>query len=469
MTYIEGLVVLSIGLMSGTSMDGIDAALLRTDGSEKVLQELGHTSVSYPSEFKILLKAAEYAIRKSSGHIEKARAYFQQAIKDYLNNELKMSELDCARTTKKLSIYLHGSDMPITLDEVIQHSTKLHADAVKKLLEETKHTAEQIDVVGYHGQTMFHKPSKGISIIVGDGQYLADQIGITVVNDFRSRDVESGGQGAPFAPLYHQALAIRDKKIPVAVVNCGGIANITLIKDNVDVNLIAFDTGPGNGLVDRLIRQRTNGKENMDTDGNYGKKGTVNEAVLKALYKKAIVKDGHNYFSMQPPKSLDIGDMELIAELESLSLEDACATLEAFTADTIVDSLELLKMELPRNWILAGGGWNNPVIRQELEKRLNQKIKGGVQIKTADEVGWNSQALEAQIFAYLAVRSLKNKPLSFPGTTRVSKPMSGGHAYIPKKGTTKIVSQLVKENPNVLWGYKEKGSQSRTQTLVLGT
>ena len=409
--------------MSGTSMDGIDAALLKTDGSEKVLRELAYTSINYSPEFKILLKAAEYAIRKNAGNMEKARAYFQTAIKDYLKDELKMPAFDIAQAVSDNKL--------LRLEDVIQRSTKLHADAVKKLLKESGFTSEQIDVIGYHGQTMFHKPSIGVSIIVGDGQFLADQVDIPVVNDFRRRDVEAGGQGAPFAPLYHQALAARDKKNPVVVVNCGGIANITLIKDNNPMNLIAFDTGPGNGLIDRLVRQRTNGKENMDTDGHYGRRGIVNKVILKTLYEKAIVKEGQNFFSMEPPKSLDIGDMELISELESLSLEDACATLEAFTAETIVNSLDLIKVELPKNWILAGGGWNNPVIRLELEKRLNQKINGGVQIQTADEAGWNSQALEAQIFAYLAVLSLQNKPLSFPGTTRVPEPMSGGQIYTP--------------------------------------
>jgi anhydro-N-acetylmuramic acid kinase len=457
---IEGLVALSIGLMSGTSMDGIDAALLRTDGSEKVLEELGHTSVRYEPQFKILLKATEYAIRNKTGNMEEARAYFQEAVKDYLKNELKMLELDAAQTIKELSAYLQSTDSPMTLDGVIRQSTKLHADAVKQLLRELKYTPEQVDVVGYHGQTMYHQPSKGISVIVGDGQFLADQVGITVVNDFRRRDVESGGQGAPFAPLYHRALAMRDGKIPVAVVNCGGIANITIIPDDKDTSLIAFDTGPGNGLVDRLVKQRTNGQENMDANGQYGEKGKVDEVALKALHQRAIIKDEQSYFSMQPPKSLDIGDMVFIPELESLSLEDACATLEAFTADTIVRSLDLLNLseaELPKNWILAGGGWNNPVIRQELEKRLNQKIKGGVKIQTADQVGWSSQALEAQIFSYLAVRSLKNKPLSLPGTTRVPVPMSGGHAYIPKSGATENAKGLIENNRAVLSGYEKTG------------
>ncbi len=450
--------MLSIGLMSGTSMDGIDVALLETDGSADVIKDLGHTSISYDPRSKILLKAAEYAVRKHIGDMDKARLYYPQAIRDYLEKELKMLEINVTNKISELSIYLHGveqSASPITLDEVIQHSTELHVVAVKKLLKETGYEATQIDVVGYHGQTLFHRPSIKTSVVVGNGQYLADQLGITVVNDFRSRDVAEGGQGAPFAPLYHQALAIRDKKIPVAVVNCGGIANLTLIRNDNEIDLIGFDTGPGNGLIDRLIKQRTQGKENMDTDGQYGKKGKVDAQVLKSLYEKSLIKDGQNYFLTQPPKSLDIGDMELIPELDSLSIEDACATLEAFTADTIINSLELLNTKLPQYWILAGGGWHNPVIRQELENRLTQKLGKSAQVLTADEAGWNSQAMEAQIFAYLAIRSLQNKPLSVPGTTRVPEPLSGGHAYLPNTGPTEAVEKLVKANSAVLSGYKE--------------
>lgn len=444
--------------MSGTSMDGIDVALLETDGSPNVIKDLGHTSISYDPRTKILLKAAEYAVNKHTGDMDKARLYYTQAIKDYLAKELKILEVNVSHKISELSIYLHGTERsvnPITLDEVIQHSTELHVLAVKKLLIETGYESAQIDVIGYHGQTLFHRPSIKTSIVVGNGQYLADQLCIAVVNDFRGRDVAEGGQGAPFAPLYHQALAIRDRKIPVAVVNCGGIANITLIRDDHESNLIGFDTGPGNGLIDRLIRQRSQGKENMDTDGLHGKKGYVNKQVLKALYEKSLIKDGKNYFLTPPPKSLDIGDMVLISELDSLSLDDACATLEAFTADTIINSLELLDIELPQYWILAGGGWHNPVIRHELEDRLNQKLAKHVQVLTADEAGWNSQAMEAQIFAYLAIRSLQNKPLSVPGTTGVPEPLSGGYAYLPNIGSTEAVEKLVKTNKAVLSGYKE--------------
>lgn len=451
--------MLSIGLMSGTSMDGIDAALLETDGNGTI-NELAFTSINYEPEFKILLKAAEFAVRQSSGQLDQARAYYGQALKDYLQHELKILDITIPNKLMQLSAYLHGNNQAakaITLEDVIAHSTKLHGDIVIKLLTENRYQASQIDVIGYHGQTLFHRPSIGITIQVGNGQQLADQVGITVVNDFRQRDVAAGGQGAPFAPLYHQALAIRDKKIPLAVVNCGGIANITLINSQNELDLIGFDTGPGNGLIDRLIRQRTQGQENMDVDGKYGKQGKVHHDILAALYEQAIIKDKQNYFYSKPPKSLDYGDMTLLPELttDSLSLADACRTLEAFTADTIVNSLRLVNTPIPYHWILAGGGWKNPVILQELKERLQQKCGNQLHIQTADEAGWNSQALEAQIFAYLAVRSLQNKPISVPGTTRVPEPLSGGHAYVPPSGPTAKVSELLRQNPAVLIGHHE--------------
>lgn len=392
---------LSIGLMSGTSMDGIEAALLETDGSPHFLKALGHVSLAYTPEFRILLKSLEHAVKKCEGNLEKAKNYY--------------------------------TDSEMSFDEVIEHSTKLHAIAVKNLLHATKIKASQIDVIGYHGQTLFHNPAKKNSIIVGNGQALANDLGIKVVNDFRSRDIAAGGQGAPFAPLYHYALAVRDNQLPIAVVNCGGISNISLILDKNEENVIGFDTGPGNALIDRLVRQRTQGKENMDTDGQYGKRGRVDNSILRLLFEKAIIKSEKNYLLQPPPKSLDYNDMTLIPELDNLSLEDACATLEAFTAETIVNSLDLVHcpLSIPKLWVLAGGGWSNPVILHMLKDRLQLKFGADLKVLTADEMGWSSQAMEAQIFAYFAVRSLQSKPLSVPGTTGVLAPMSGGTLYIP--------------------------------------
>jgi anhydro-N-acetylmuramic acid kinase len=417
--------MLSIGLMSGTSMDGIDAALLETDGTSALIKELGHFSLPYHPLFKIQLKIAEYAVRQSAGDVNRAKEYYPQAIRDYLRNELHTSE--------EIIEYHPNILSGMNFDEIISHSTYLHGVAVQELLKNTKHLAQEIAVVGYHGQTFYHQPQKKISLILGDGQALANQIGITVINDFRRQDIEAGGQGAPFAPLYHHALAMRDHKIPLVVVNCGGIANVTLIQNANELEVLGFDTGPGNGLIDRLVKQRTQGQENMDSDGHYGSKGIVNETVLNVLFEKSVMKDGQNYFSKPLPKSLDIGDMILIPELDALSIEDACRTLEAFTAQSIIQSINTLVDSPPEHWILAGGGWNNPVILQELKSELIETFGKDICIQTADEAGWNSQAMEAQIFAYFAVRSLQGKPLSVPGTTGVTKPMTGGQSYFPIK------------------------------------
>lgn len=422
--------MLSLGLMSGTSMDGIDAALLETDGSAQLIRPLGHTLLSFEPQSRLLLKSAEYAVRQQAGNMQKARQHYPAALGEYLQKNLGMSEAAVRCQLSELACFLYAADRVPALDDVIQHSTELHAKAIRKLLWETGYAASRIDVIGYHGQTLFHSPAMKISVVVGHAQYLADQLGMTVVHDFRSRDIENGGQGAPLAPLYHQALAIRDKKMPVAVVNCGGIANMTLAGSDREADLIGFDTGPGNGLIDSFVRQRTQGRENMDTDGHYGIKGKVNGPVMKVLYEKSIVRAGQNYFRMPPPKSLDIGDMILVPELDLLSLEDACATLAVFTAETIIDSLAWVNTACAKYWILTGGGWRNPVIYQTLKEKL-QARDASCQVLRADEAGWNSQAMEAQIFAWLAVRSLQNRPLSFPGTTGVSEAVSGGQTCFP--------------------------------------
>ncbi len=444
--------MLSIGLMSGTSMDGIDAALLETDGFSE-LQEKGQSALTYPAELKILLKATEYAVRTHQGDMEAASRGFSQALTDYLRQELNLSDTILQKELKNLLLFCGKDRTAFSLANMIELSTDMHISAIKQLLKESSYCASEIDIIGYHGQTLFHQPAIKRSIIVGFGQQLADAVGIAVINDFRRSDLEKGGQGAPFAPLYHYALAKRDRHIPAAVVNCGGIANVSFIANENILDILAFDTGPGNGLIDRLVRKRSGGREHLDKDGNYGLRGQIHEELFEALYQKAVLKDTRNYFLAPPPKSLDLGDLHLIPELENLSLEDACATLEAFTADSIVHSLQWLKSPTPRQWILAGGGWQNPVIYRELSHRLQKREGKEIKLQHAHELGWNSQALEAQIFAYFAVRSLKNEPLSFPLTTGVASPTCGGRAYLPTKGGTPEVKKWLAQNP-ALFGAK---------------
>ena len=400
--------MLSIGLMSGTSMDGIDAALLETDG-EFCIRDIGHMHFPYDARTKHLLKGAERAMHSAGGNIALAQATYARSLQDYLTHELGLNQGTHQETT--------------SFEEVTRLSTALHQAAVLSLLEKTKTKPSEVDVIGYHGQTLFHQPHQMITYQLGDAQYLSEQLHISVVYDIRQHDIQHGGQGAPFAPIYHQALAIRDKTFPLAVVNCGGIANISLILGDTLNDLIGFDTGPGNGLIDALIRQRTNGRETMDFNGQYGLQGMVNPLVLKTLLAEAI--DG-DYLLTPPPKSLDIRDLKLLPILNSLSIQDAAATLEAFTAESIVQSIKQFKFPIPMRWVLAGGGWHNPVIKRELITRLRAHLGDTVEVMTADALQWNSDAMEAQMMAYLAVRSLKNLPLSAPGTTGVPTPLSGG-------------------------------------------
>ena len=426
--------MLSIGLMSGTSMDGIDAALLETDGAAK-MKLLGHGHLAYELPFIILLKTAEWAIRHAKGDLVQAESIYAETIPAYLKNALMMSDSEIQTCIQSMKDYLSAEGcIDFCVEAVIKHSTDLHAKAVQKLLEKTGYSATDIDVVGYHGQAMYHQPNQKISVIVGDGQALANHLKITVVNDFRSADIALGGQGAPFAPLYHQALLLRDL-MPAVVVNCGGIANVTVIRSADPRDLIALDTGPGNVLIDQLVRQRTKGEENMDRDGRYGAKGKVHPAVLKVLYEKAVLQAGRSYLLKPAPKSLDSGDLELIPELAALSLMDACATLAQFTAETIVQGVEALGISMPSHWILAGGGWNNPVIYKALAACLARQLGHAATMLHADEIGWHSQSLEAQMFAYYAVCCLQHKPISFPGTTGVASPTCGGVCYMPQQTT----------------------------------
>jgi len=364
--------------MSGTSMDGIDAAILETDG-EAFVKSHGSVFLPYSPEFQRQLKACE-------------------------------SEAYQGRTC---------------LIDITKKSTELHIQAVNQLLKKYSLTADEIKVIGYHGQTLYHAPQDKITIQIGDANLLAAQCGIDVVYDFRKNDVENGGQGAPFAPLYHQALALRDKLTPCMVINCGGISNVTCI---TETDVFAFDIGPGNGLLDRFIKIKTNDKYQMDIDGKFSRQARVRAEYLEILYEESC---NSNFYQKLPPKSLDINDLRLPEKIMNLSLEEGAAALAYFTAFCIAKSLSSLDSASicsggrgPQSltWVLAGGGWKNPSITHALKKLLNNPSK----FHRANELGWDGDALEAEIFAYLAIRSLKNLPLRLPGTTGVSIPCLGG-------------------------------------------
>jgi anhydro-N-acetylmuramic acid kinase len=400
----------AIGLMSGTSMDGIDAALIYTDGLLEV-KHINGASLDYSKEFRLLLRAAEYSFQHNNG----------------LNNQVDLDNYLTTVDVSRAQLELELGEA-ITTEAIIRKLTQLHGELVIKLIPDG-----QIKdmVIGFHGQTVYHNPSQKISLQIGDGQLLANITGLPVVNNFRMNDIKHGGQGAPLAPMYHRVLANGLGKYPIAIVNCGGISNISYIGGAAEEQVIGFDTGPGNILLDKLVRQRTGGREFMDEGGKYGSKGVVDQKLLIDL-KGCIVNYQNDFWHKSPPKSLDAGNFMLLPQLSAMKLEDACATLAAFTAECIVESANYIN-EAPKLWVLCGGGWNNPVICEFLRQKLCLKFGENTEIKKADELGWSSLYMEAEIFAYLAVRACKNLSISLPQITGSKFAVSGGNVYYPKK------------------------------------
>ena len=266
-----------------------------------------------------------------------------------------------------------------------------------------------IDVVGFHGQTVLHRPQRRFTRQLGDGAALARQLGICVVNRFRHADVAAGGQGAPLVPVFHQALAA-DLQRPLAVLNLGGVGNVTYLGE--DGEMLAFDTGPGNALIDDWVRSRSGAA--FDADGHLARAGQVDGPRLAHLLT-------HPYFAKTPPKSLDRHDFTS-SRLDGLSLEDGAATLAAFT----IASAAQARAHFPRpatRWLVTGGGRLNAAVMAGLAETL------GVPVAPVEAVGWQGDALEAQAFGFLAVRSLHGLPLSWPGTTGVPEPTCGGQVH----------------------------------------
>lgn len=362
--------VRAIGLMSGTSLDGIDAAILETDG-EHVVRPGRSLGIPYSAEERAVLRQA----------LEAAKGWEP------------------------------GEPMPEPVAEAERLLTLAHAVAVRRLLDEAGLAPADVEVVGFHGQTVLHQPERRRTVQIGMGEALADLIGIDVVNDFRSADVAAGGHGAPLVPLYHQALArsagIRE---PVAIVNIGGVGNITYVAPEGE--LIAFDTGPGNALIDDWAHRHTG--EPVDLDGALAGAGEVDVEVLRELME-------HDFFEAPPPKSLDRFSFSPAA-VERLSPPDGAATLTAFTVEAIARGVAHIP-GVPSRFIVCGGGRRNPVLMRMLSKRL----QGGV--LPAEDLGWRGDDVEAEAFAYLAVRSLRGLPLSLPTTTGVPEPMPGGRLH----------------------------------------
>ncbi|RED53647.1 anhydro-N-acetylmuramic acid kinase [Aestuariispira insulae] len=356
-------IVWAIGLMSGTSMDGIDAALIRTDG-EKVFDFGPALSIAYEQPFQDRIRAV-LGLRETND----------------------------------------------TVNALEEEITLKHADAVKALLEKAGISAAEVAYIGFHGQTINHVPSDRFTWQLGKGALLARETGIPVVYDFRSQDVAAGGEGAPLAPVYHGALALGLEK-PVVFVNIGGVSNITYVGS--DGGLIAFDTGPGNGLMDDLMLEVAG--QAYDEAGKTAAKGQVDRAVLSELM-------DHPYFRRKPPKSLDRHDFSK-DPVEGLALEDAMATLAAFTKTAILRAMDYLP-ERPRTWLICGGGRHNAT----LMGMMRRKLPGTVE--PVDLLGLDGDMIEAQAFALMAVRSARGLPISFPKTTNAPRPLAGGHLVKP--------------------------------------
>jgi anhydro-N-acetylmuramic acid kinase len=366
----------AIGLMSGTSLDGIDVALIETDG-ERVTY-FGPDSIE--------------------PYDEKARSVLRQAL------EAGRALADRAAR-------------PGVLADAERMVTALHAAAIEKFLAVNAIDRAAIDIVGFHGQTVLHRPQAGLTVQIGDGSALADTLGLPVAYDFRAADVAAGGQGAPLVPVFHRAIAATiERPRPLVVLNVGGVANITCLDDGADP--IACDTGPGNALIDDFMRSR-NGAS-YDHDGATAAQGKVDWKCIDRVLARP-------FFAAPLPKSLDRNAFAFVnAELGNHSLADGAATLAALTAAAVARIVPHLPRP-PASVIVAGGGARNRTLVAMLTECLAPAT-----VETAAAAGWSADALEAQAFAFLAARTLRGLPITFPGTTGAPHPIAGGVIAKPR-------------------------------------
>lgn len=360
------------GTMSGTSLDGVDVAILATDGASHLVP--GTTGFHpYSDDERSILRQAYVA-----GAAMKQRTDRDGVIAD--------------------------------AESIV---TQAHILALKDGI---SRFSGHVDYVGFHGQTIFHDPQRKLTVQIGNAQEIAKALGIPVVHDFRANDVAQGGEGAPLAPIFHASIIQKlEAKMPALFLNIGGVANVTYMAESGD--LLAFDTGPGNALMDDYMMEHFGTR--MDEDGRIAAKGNVDSKALDILI-------AHPFFYKKPPKSLDRQEFHGFArkEIEDLAPQDAIATLNAFTVLSLQKALQWC-LEPPRSVIVSGGGAKNPVIMAGL-KRVFEATP-----QTASSLGWDDDFIEANAFAYLAVRSLKKLPISFPGTTCIAAPLTGGEVAYP--------------------------------------
>ncbi|HLJ01403.1 MAG TPA: anhydro-N-acetylmuramic acid kinase [Bradyrhizobium sp.] len=361
------MMLTTIGLMSGTSLDGVDVAMIETDG--KRVQAFG------PSGYR--------------PYTDAERCVLFQALTE--------------------AVHLREREArPGILLEAERVVTMAHAEAIASFRAQNRVTCEDIDIVGFHGQTVLHRPAEKLTVQIGNATALAKAIHIPVMHDFRAADVAAGGQGAPLVPVYHRALAQSlSREGPIVVLNIGGVSNMTYVDGDT---LIACDTGPGNALLDDFVYRAIG--QRFDSDGRLAAQGSVDaEWIAQALRDP--------FFALPPPKSLDRNQFAKYA-LQTESLADGAATLTAFTVMAIAKIVPFLPKP-PQSWVVAGGGARNLTMMRMLREQL-----GPASVEAADALGWSTDAIEAQAFGFLAARGLKGLPLSYPATTGVPFPMTGG-------------------------------------------
>ena len=354
----------AIGVISGTSMDGIDVALIMSDGAERV--ETGPAATfPYPEPASAALRA----VVADPSEAEKPQVELERVVTD------------------------------------------AHVAAVEAFLDRFAIARETVALVGMHGQTILHRPRARLTRQLCDGARAAAALRIDVVSDFRSADVAAGGEGAPLAPVYHAAMAASLER-PLMILNWGGVGNVTYL--GAEGEIIAFDTGPANALIDDFLLRRRGVA--LDENGALAGEGRVDAQALAAMMRDP-------YFDRAAPKSLDRNHFAAAADLvERLSDADGAATLSAFTVEATAAALRLVPAP-PRRWLVGGGGRRNPLLMRRLGERL------GASVEPVEAIGFDGDAIEAQCFAYLALRSRQDAPLSFPTTTGVPKPMTGGRFW----------------------------------------
>ena len=358
----------SLGLMSGTSLDGIDVSIIKSDG-EQYLEIIDDLYLKYDDQLKSKLK---------------------KTIDSFTSKDQLL------KTSKEIN-------------KLEKELTLSHANACKLITEKNKNI--QIDLIGFHGQTILHKPQKGYSIQIGDSKLLSKITNTTVISNFRENDILNGGQGAPLSPIYHQLILTMIKSTnPSVVINLGGISNITYIEENN--KMVSFDTGPGNYLIDEWVRTKT--KKEFDRDGLIAKSGQTDEEILKKFLSDP-------YYKKKFPKSFDVKYFNL-QNLNKLSLEDGCATLSMLTVRSICAVLNSFKKK-PNSVLFSGGGRKNKYIIDNIKKKFTGSVK------LIDDFNFNGDFIESQAFAYLAIRSYLKKFISFPSTTGVKKPCLGGSIF----------------------------------------